>query len=98
LPTRPQTTTERGLGHEHQKARVALLARHVDGTPCWWCGQPMYRSQALEADHSTSRAKGGTRADRLLHDLCNRQRGDGSRDGERPALSGAPPRWTTREW
>jgi len=44
----------------------------------------------LEADHSTAR-KGGrirTDADRLLHGRCNRSRGDGSRDDQRPALTG----------
>jgi hypothetical protein len=46
----------------------------------------MYRSQALDADHSHARAHGGTRADRLLHAKCNKERGDGSRDHLRPAL------------
>ncbi len=41
---------------------------------------------ALAADHSHARAHGGTIADRLLHDLCNKARGDGSRDHQRPAL------------
>ena len=29
-----QTTTELGLGWDHQRARRRLLARHIDGTPC----------------------------------------------------------------
>lgn len=89
------TTTKRGLGWDHQKTRERLLRAHVDGTPCWWCNQPMYRDPAqnwdgrpLEADHSVARSKGGNRADRLLCSTCNRQRGDGSRDHERPALKG----------
>ncbi|WP_306357442.1 MULTISPECIES: hypothetical protein [unclassified Nocardia] len=82
-----RTTTQKGLGWRHQQQRAALLARHRDGTPCWWCGEPMYRVQQLAADHTLSRAHGGTVADRLLHDLCNKERGDGSRDHLRPALT-----------
>ena len=39
---RAGTTTERGYGHEHRKARARLLAAHIDGTPCPYCGEPMY--------------------------------------------------------
>lgn len=90
----PKTTTERGLGWDHQRKREALLAVHRDGTPCWWCSRPMYRDkhrnfdgQALAADHVRARAHGGTVASRLLHGSCNSSRGDGSRDAQRPALS-----------
>lgn len=85
--TARRTTTQRGYGHRHQQERDRLLARHRDGTRCWWCGDPMLKSQALEADHGHALAKGGTRADRLLHMSCNRSRGDGSRDHLRPALA-----------
>ncbi|MFI8664242.1 hypothetical protein ACIGKR_29895 [Rhodococcus qingshengii] len=88
-----KTTTERGLGWQHQKTREHLLRVHIDGTPCWWCGRSMYRAAernpdeaSLEADHSTARSKGGTKADRLLHSTCNRSRQAGSRDHQRPAL------------
>jgi 5-methylcytosine-specific restriction endonuclease McrA len=94
------TTTSRGLGWQHQKRRAVLLRLLIDGTLCWWCGKPMYRSQDLSADHSIARAKGGRIADRLLHTPCNQQRGDGSKDHLRPALANAlvtMPR-TTREW
>jgi hypothetical protein len=87
---------QRGLDHAHRTNRERLIHRHIDGTPCWWCGRPMYReavknwdAQALAADHSKSRARHGigkTHADRLLHGICNKQRGDGSRDHLRPAL------------
>lgn len=94
MPTAKQrNTTQRGLGWKHQKQRARLLARHVDGTPCWWCGKPMYRNaahnwdrNALHGDHTKARSAGGTTTDRLLHDVCNKRRGDGSRDSERPAL------------
>lgn len=97
-------TTSRGLGWQHQQQRARLLGRHRDGDICWWCGQPMYRAEDLAADHSESRASGGRTADRLLHALCNSQRGDGSRDHLRPALhlgasgEGARAQWTTRDW
>ena len=42
--------------------------------------------KALHADHTVTRASGGTIADRLMHDLCNKTRGDGRRDHLRPAL------------
>ncbi|GAB4582610.1 hypothetical protein Ntsu_04420 [Nocardia sp. IFM 10818] len=84
--TRRRTTTQKGLGWKHQQQRARLLAQLRDGDACWWCGLPMYRVQALAADHEQARAHGGTEAGRLLHELCNKQRGDGSRDHLRPAL------------
>ena len=97
---RTKTTTQRGLGWRHQQDRDRLLRNHIDGTPCWWCNQPMYRNpennwdaKALAADHSKSRAFHGTNgnhADRPLHDTCNKQRGNGSRDHQRPAITGRP--------
>ncbi|MFC7450538.1 hypothetical protein [Rhodococcus daqingensis] len=101
-----RTTTERGLGWAHQQQRDRLLRAHHDGTPCWWCDRPMYRdrtlnfdhdptgkdpnSGALAADHSHARTHGGTKADRMLHGRCNKERGDGSRDHLRPAVTGQP--------
>ncbi|GAC71017.1 hypothetical protein GS4_47_00070 [Gordonia soli NBRC 108243] len=101
----PKTSAhKRGLGYQHRKTRDGLLRVHVDGTPCWWCGEPMFRDPTLNvdynpmssdpdtgilaADHSHSRAHGGAKADRLLHGRCNKQRGDGSRDHLRPAITG----------
>ncbi len=95
MPTpraRGTTTTARGLGHEHQKRRAKLLRSHIDGTPCAWCGEPMYLAQDLDADHSVPRALGGTHADRLLHAACNRSRGDGTRATMTRALV------TSRDW
>nr|WP_082933497.1 hypothetical protein [Gordonia sp. 852002-10350_SCH5691597] len=93
---RATKTTARGLGWQHQRTRAQLLTQHTDGTPCWWCGRPMFKqpernwdTTPLEADHTVSRSQGGTRADRLLHSVCNRQRGDGSRDHLRPAVTGS---------
>ncbi|MFI8773747.1 hypothetical protein ACIGKQ_16475 [Gordonia sp. NPDC062954] len=93
-----KSTTARGLGWTHQQNATRLRRRHIDGTPCWWCNRPMYLErernfdgQPLGADHSTARSRGGHTADRLLHQTCNSQRGDGSRDHQRPALTGHTP-------
>lgn len=90
-----RTTTQRGVGYRHRKQVEYLHSTHIDGTPCWWCGKPMYRDpgrnwdgRRLSGDHSIPRSKGGTIADRLLHWQCNTDRGDGDRDDQRPALTG----------
>ncbi|OXR46660.1 hypothetical protein B7C42_01635 [Nocardia cerradoensis] len=95
--TRRLTTTQRGLGHAHRQQVAALLRLHEDGTACWWCGRPMFRDpqrnpdgRTLQGDHSKARSMGGTIADRLLHASCNESRGDGSRDAQRPAVTGQP--------
>jgi hypothetical protein len=65
MPDR-RTTTEQGLGWEHQRTRRRLLLTHVDGTPCPCleagdCGPgclcrraghalPMYRNPSLNPD------------------------------------------------
>ena len=92
----PRSPTARGLGWRHQPQVTALLSVHVDGSPCWWCGKPMFREadrnfdgRPLSGDHSVPRAAGGTETDRLLHATCNSERGDGSRDEFRPALAGS---------
>lgn len=97
MSTAKPTTTERGLGWQHQKQREYLLRIHVDGSPCWWCGEPMFRvpernpdEAPLEADHSTARSQGGKKADRLLHSTCNRSRQAGARDSQRPVLLSRP--------
>lgn len=93
------STTERGYGRSHQKARERLMYNHRDGSPCWWCGLPMYRDktrnwdgQALAADHSTTNgARDGQHADRLLHGRCNSQAQGHTKDHLRPALTGRHP-------
>lgn len=50
-------------------------------------GLPDTTSGVLAGDHTISRSRRqGNLADRLLHGLCNKQRGDGSHDDKRPAL------------
>lgn len=96
-----KTTTEKGLGWEHQQQRQRLLRRLIDGDLCWWCSKPLFREAArnwdhrsLAADHSIPRALGGNRSDRLLHGTCNSQRQDGRYDDVRPTVIGCHP----REW
>ena len=95
---KPKTTTEKGLGWQHQKQRERLLRGHRDGSPCWWCGLPMHRDktanwdgEALHADHEQARANGGHKADRLLHGRCNKQRQTGTHDAHRPTVTGTHP-------
>ncbi|MFA1432601.1 AAA family ATPase [Corynebacterium diphtheriae] len=107
----PQTTTQRGYGWRHQKARRALLAQHKDGDPCWWCGKPMWKDKnknhdglPLAADHDQAAgAKNHQRAKRLLHGSCNSQAKDHANDHQRPALqkqkaTPAPPASTSFGW
>lgn len=93
------STTERGYGWTHQKQRERLLYNHLDGTPCWWCGLPMYRDKtknwdgkALAADHSDENgARDGQISDRLLHGRCNSQAQGHANDHLRPAVTGRHP-------
>lgn len=46
------SSTARGYGSTHVKARTALLARFTPGDPCCLCGHPMYGpTRNLDADH-----------------------------------------------
>lgn len=94
------STTDKGLGWQHQQDAARLLRHHADGTPCWWCGLPRFKApllarnwdrKQLAADHSKPRAFGGQRADRLLHGDCNSQRQDGRHDDVRPVVLGVHP-------
>lgn len=96
MPQPRKTNKERGLGWSHTKRRVMLLRNLVPGAPCDICHLPMYKSQALDADHIIPRSQGGTQADRLVHASCNRSRGDGTR-GNRPEPQFIPT-VTSRDW
>jgi hypothetical protein len=85
-----KTTNQKGLGYDHEQNRDRLLTRHTDGKPCWWCGRPMFGKNNEHKNHRKTRSRHGinnNKADRLLHDTCNKQRGDGSRDHLRPTLT-----------
>ena len=77
-----QNTTQRGYGYTHQQARKRLIHNHKDGTPCQYCGQPMYRDKhknwdgyTLEADHEIRQKDTANKRrnlpTRLLHKTCN---------------------------
>lgn len=73
---RPGSSTARGYNHAHRKQRTLLLKHMRDGDPCCRCGQPMFRTQALEADHlGQAVALGGQLPDALAHASCNRSAG-----------------------
>lgn len=63
--------------YRHQQAREAALKALVDGTPCHFCGRPMYRANArqLHLDHDLT----GTTYRGLAHADCNIL--DGARRG-----------------
>ena len=77
-----RTTTQRGLGADHQRQRAALLPLFV-GTPCPCRGCPRHRgpcgtvltARNMDFDHATPRVLGGARATRFLCRRCNRSRG-----------------------
>ncbi|SCL32029.1 hypothetical protein GA0070616_4376 [Micromonospora nigra] len=70
-----RTTTEQGLGWEHQQARAKALPK-AWGQPCPYCGQPMLQGQDLDLDHAQPRALGGHHGPRrMAHAHCNRAAG-----------------------
>jgi hypothetical protein len=70
------TTAQRGLGADHQADKKRLVAQLRDGDPCWRCGRPMYKWQALDRDHVVDRALGGAAGPAVLaHASCNRSAG-----------------------
>ena len=76
MTARRRTTTQRGLGWEHQQARAAALATLVPGSPCPFCREPMFAEHALDYDHAIPRLLGGDSGPRrLAHASCNRRAG-----------------------
>lgn len=52
---KPGSTAARGYDKAHERGRRQALANLTDGDPCARCGQPMYRDQALDYDHTDDR-------------------------------------------
>lgn len=86
--TKKSSSTQRGYDYAHQRRRKALLAQHIDGSPCPECGKPRWREATknfdgfpLEADHPPGHAqkhaqnKRANPARRLLHKTCNARGG-----------------------
>lgn len=88
------SSTARGLGAEHRRARAALLP-YAYGKPCPLCGEVMAKGQALDLDHVVPRAHGGHVRDgvRITHASCNRSRGAGNAPRQRIA-----PPVTSQPW
>lgn len=92
----PLTTTQRGLGSDHQKRRKTALAALIEGTPCPFCGNPMTRDMQLDLDHGTPLRLGGNGGDsRLAHRACNRRAGAKLANAVRRSRRG---RLTSRAW
>jgi ribosomal protein S27AE len=85
MPRWAGTTTQRGLGSDHQKLRKHKLATLQDGTPCRRCGHSRYHPQrcpygpcwqcTLDLGHATDRVFGGQGPRELEHRKCNRSAG-----------------------
>lgn len=91
MPRWSGTTTERGLGADHQTTRVQALTSLQDGDLCARCQlrgikHPMYRhlviwkdgkptSPWLDLDDFPGRASGGQQVKRLSYRGCNRSAG-----------------------
>lgn len=66
------TTTARGYGYTHQKARAQAVAAYQPGDPCSRCGRTMWGDPSgLDYDHNDDRT--GYRG--LAHRHCNRSAG-----------------------
>ncbi|MCG7596346.1 hypothetical protein [Mycobacterium sp. PSTR-4-N] len=56
---RRKTTTEKGLGQRHQQQAAALKRKHQDGSPCDWCGKPMYLDRTKNPDYDPDQPRSG---------------------------------------
>jgi hypothetical protein len=77
------TTTQRGLGYDHQRERKRQLAALRDGDICPRCGRPMFRGQYLDLDDFPGRMLGGPQVKLLAHRSCNRSAGARLREAAR---------------
>lgn len=63
-------------GRKHATKREAAIEALVPGTPCPFCGYPMFKHQDLDLDHVTPVKYGGANGKtRLAHSHCNRSAG-----------------------
>lgn len=90
------SSTARGYGAAHTRARGILLAAFQPGDPCCLCGHPMYGpARLLDADHlpGTDQYRGlahGAGACPTCGKHCNRSDG-GKRARARQAKGGSRP-------
>ncbi len=48
-------TAEKGLGSRHRNQVEYLKQQHKDGSPCDWCGKPMYLDATKNPDYDPAR-------------------------------------------
>lgn len=56
-------------GHLHNQAKKALTQMHIDGSPCDWCGRPMWLDKTKNWDYkpeSKHRGNGSLQADHII--------------------------------
>lgn len=87
LPPPRATTTARGYGYQHKRIRAALMSSAY-GRTCHLCGQPMWRGQDLDLDHTRDRH--GYHG--MTHASCNR------RDGAQRSHQRNQKRGISRAW
>lgn len=99
---RPGGTNARGYGARHRAQRKRLIDAMRDGELCSLCMRPMYRTQALDAQHSRMKMDGNMGLpDCLTHASCNRSEGINarwSRHRAREAVRRTPLGVTSRSW
>lgn len=55
----PKKTSEKGLGQRHKEAVRYLKQNHKDGSPCDWCGKPMWLDPLGNWDYDPSKPARG---------------------------------------
>jgi len=80
MAAKPKKTSDKGLGWRHQQAVEELKRKHVDGTPCDWCGKPMYLDRTQNPDYDPE----GSRLSGVLHgDHSTQSRSEAIRRGQK---------------
>lgn len=80
MPTK-KTTTEKGLGWKHRQEVENLRLRHKDGSPCEWCGRPLWLDDTKNYDYNPHGKRRGN--GRLQGDHSGMCRSDSLRRGEK---------------
>lgn len=54
------SSTARGLGYRHRQAVEGLKRSHIDGSPCAWCGKPLWLDGTRNWDYDPNIPGSGT--------------------------------------
>ena len=74
-------TADKGLGWRHRQAVEFLKQMHKDGSPCDWCGQPLWLDPTKNHDYDPTRP--GLRGNGVLQgDHSIQTRSESLRKGE----------------